>query len=247
MRATARRALLVLVAVLGPGAVSHAVVLGGGAADKDCRVAFEGVDATAGASGVVCVDGDAACDGDGAVNGACLFAPSLCVGVALADCNPVALDRLEQGGAVLGPPEFPAEDGACGTPAALVVAADTALATTVRAYLGQELREVDYLNLCCVTAPGPFDAAACAAAVDLAASGCTTVPSRAVRKLEKARERIAQAEAAPDTARKPLRKAAKLAGKVRATGQKVARRNDCGFSLGLIGNHAQAVTLEAAQ
>jgi hypothetical protein len=82
-------------------------------------------------------------------------------------------------------------------------------------------------------------------AADLTASGCATVPARATRKLEQARERIAQAEAAPDTARKPLRKAAKLAGKVRATGQKVARRDDCGFSLGLIGNHARAVTLDA--
>lgn len=247
MRAVARCALLALVGgTLCAAAPGHAVVLGGGAADKDCRVAFEGVDATAGASGVVCVDGDPACDGDGAADGSCLFAPSLCVGVALANCNAVALDRLEQGGAVLAAPALPAADGSCGAPGAIAVPADTAVATTVRAYLGQELREVDYLNLCCVTEAGPFDAAACAMAADLAASGCATVPARATRKLAKAGERVGQAEATPDAARKPLRKAAKLAGKVRAAGQKVARRNDCGFALGLIGNHAQAVTLELA-
>ena len=244
MRARARWALLALVGTAMGAIPSRAVVLGGGATDKDCRVAYEGVDATAGASGVVCVDGDA-CDGDAAVNGSCLFAPSLCVGVPLEDCNPVALDRLEQGGAGLAAPALPAADGACGEPASIAVPADTAVANTVRAYLGQEVREVDYLNLCCVSAVGPFDAAACAMAADLAASGCPSVPARAVRKLEKARERITQAEAAPDAARKPLRKAAKLAGKVRATGQKVSRRSDCGFSLGLMGNHAQAVTLEA--
>ena len=45
-----------------PGKV---VVLGGGTVDRDCRVAYDGVDATDGASQVTCVDG-AACDIDGA-------------------------------------------------------------------------------------------------------------------------------------------------------------------------------------
>jgi hypothetical protein len=221
-----------------------AFVLGGGVADKDCRLAFGGVDATAGASGVVCVDG-AACDVDATADGTCTFDVSLCVGVPLEACNPVALDRIDVGGATLVPPALPATDGTCGPPAIVAVTAGTAVATTLRGRLGAELREVDYLNLCCVSVPGPLDAAACAVAVDAGASGCASVPGRAARKLERARLRVAEAVADADVARRRLKKAARLAAKLRASGQKIARHDDCGFALGLMASHAEE-TLDAA-
>jgi hypothetical protein len=120
----------------------------------------------------------------------------------------------------------------------VAVPAGSVAASTLRGHLGAELREVDYLNLCCVTTAGPFDAAACAVAVEPAAAGCASLPAAVARKLARARERIAEAVADPAAARKPLRKAVRLAGKVRRLGQRIARRDDCGFALGLMASHA---------
>jgi hypothetical protein len=240
-----RSVRLAAVAVVLAARSASAFVLGGGVADKDCRLAFGGVDATAGASGVVCVDG-AACDADATADGTCTFAVGLCVGVPLEGCAAVALDRVDVGGVALVPPGLPAAAGTCGSPATVPVTVGTALATTLRGHLGAELREVDYLNLCCVTTPEALDAAACAVAVDALASGCASLPARAVRKLERARLRVAEAIADPGVAAKRLRKAARLAAKLRAFGQKLARRDDCGFALGLLASHAKE-TLDAAR
>jgi len=240
MRTRVLAAAIVGWSVLAPVAGARALVLGGGVADKDCRLAVEGADATAGASGVVCRDGEA-CDGDGVANGVCRFDVTLCAGVAVAGCDPVRLDRIDVGGVALAPPTLPTEGDACGTPAAVSVATGGVAGTTMRGYLGRELREVDYVNFCCITADGPFDAAACAVAIDLDASGCAAVPERARRRLERAEAWVTQASADPDAARRPLRKAARLAGRVRGIGRALARRDECGFALGLIGSHAQDV------
>lgn len=237
------RAWVLVAACLG-AAPAQAVVLGGGAPEKDCRLAFGGVDATVGASGVVCVDGGA-CDLDGVADGTCTFDVDVCVGVSLAGCAGVALDRIDVGGVPLIPPELPAADGTCGPATLVPVATGTAVATTLRGHLGGELGEVDYLNLCCVTTPGTLDAPACAVAIEAAASGCANVPAGAVAKLERMRLRVEEATADPSVARKRLKKAARLAGKLRALGRKIARRDDCGFALALMANHALE-TLQAA-
>jgi len=237
------RAWVLVAAFLG-AAPARAFVLGGGVAEKDCRLAFGGVDATVGASGVVCVDG-AACDVDGVADGTCTFDVDVCVGVPLDGCAGVALDRIDVGGVPLVPPDLPAADGTCGPTTTVPVAAGTALATTLRGHLGAELGEVDYLNLCCVATPGTLDAAACAVAIEAAASGCASVPDGAGRKLERMRLRVAEAIADPGAARKRLKKAARQAGKLRALGRKIADHDDCGFALALMASHALE-TLQAA-
>jgi hypothetical protein len=68
-----RRLFVAVVLATLAAAQARSFVLGGGTADKDCRVAFGGLDATAGASGVVCADGDPVCDTDGSADGACTF------------------------------------------------------------------------------------------------------------------------------------------------------------------------------
>jgi hypothetical protein len=245
MAMTTHRLLVVVAGMLALGLPAHAFVLGGGVADKDCRLVFAGVDATAGASGVVCVDGDPACDADATADGTCRFDVALCIGVEGAGCDPVALDRIAVGGVALPAPVLPAADGTCGTSTPLLVAAGTGSATTLRGYLGSELRDVDYLGLCCVAAASALDAASCAVAVDPLASGCENLPDKVGRKMTRARERVATAVADATVAPKMLRKAAKLARRVRTIGQRIARRDDCGFALGLMMSHADAM-LEAA-
>jgi hypothetical protein len=234
-----------LALAVASGSDAHAIVLGGGAAEKDCRLLFVGADATAGASGVVCVDGDAACDADATADGTCRFDVALCIGTVAAGCDPVALDRIAAGGVAPPAPVLPAADGTCGEPASIEVTVGSGAAGTVRAYLGSELREVDYLHLCCVVAASPLDAASCAVAVDPLGSGCEDLPDKVERKLTRARERVAAAVADAAIAPKMLQKAARLARRVRAIGQRIARRDDCGFALGLMMSHAEAM-LEAA-
>jgi hypothetical protein len=228
--------------VAGP---ASAVVLGGGTADKDCRVAFGGVDATAGASGVVCADGDPACDTDGSADGACTFQLSVCVGVPVAGCQSAALDAIETAGIALSVPALPAADGTCGESTATVVPIGSTGAATLLARGGRELREVDYLNACCVAEGDAFAAAACAVAADVSASGCSAIPDKAIRGFARAAERVDAARLEPSKARRLLRKAARLANKTRKVGRKLGRRNDCGHALGLMGTHARD-TLRAA-
>jgi hypothetical protein len=93
------------------------------------------------------------------------------------------------GGVALPSPVLPATEGVCGDALAVDVGAiESPAVATLRAYRGNELREVDYLNLCCAPETGPLAAAACGLAFDPAASGCVEVPERAGRKLTRARE-----------------------------------------------------------
>jgi hypothetical protein len=170
-------ALLLTLVSARPGA---ALVLGGGFTDTDCTIAFGGVDADAGTSGVVCVDGDPTCDADGTANGVCSFAVSLCSHVSADGCGTRDVDAVHVSGLSFDAPRL---DGAhhCGAPTSVTVSTGQATGATAIARDGGEIRDVDYLNLCCVTAREHADKAACAVAVDLAAAGCKRVPARMSR------------------------------------------------------------------
>jgi hypothetical protein len=244
LRRTVMRVVLVPFLV-GAAVPAGAIVLGGGIADKDCRVAWEGADATDGTSQVTCIDGTA-CDTDGTVDGACRFDVQLCVGVEQDGCRGVALDRLDVAGVPVPAPAVPAPDGTCAEPTQVDVPVGTVAAGTVLAWTGRELRDVDYLNLCCVAQDDPLGAARCAVLVDPAVSGCATVPRRVERVFAAARDRVDRAWAEPARARRLLRKAARKAAKARKTAQKLAKRDPCGNALGLVATHARDV-LRAAR
>lgn len=232
--------MLALLAVALGAAPARAVVLGGGLANADCRIAFADVDATAGASGVVCTDGDPACDRDGVADGQCRFAVRLCTGLASPGCDPATLTGLTVAGLALPEPPLPSEDGACGGAADVVVPVGTASGATLLARGGGELRDVDYLNLCCRAGAGLFDAAHCALAVDPAVSGCA-VPRR-VRAQLAAAERLV-AGAAPS--KREVRRAGRKLRAVQRQARRLARRDACGNALGLVAGHADE-TLGAA-
>jgi hypothetical protein len=158
--------IAVLALVLAASQPAAAFVLGGGRSEADCRVAFAGVDATVGASGVVCVDGDPVCDRDGVVSGSCRFTVSVCTRVPEEGCAPSDITSLFMAGFTLAPPPLPDGAGACGPPTETQVAAGSAQGATVLAREGTALRDVDYLNLCCrsgvgVTRPGARSAWTC--------------------------------------------------------------------------------------
>jgi hypothetical protein len=229
-----RIALAVALLLAATSGRALAVVLGGGLANADCRVAFEDVDATAGASGVVCTDGDPTCDRDGVADGQCRFTVRLCTGVATPACDPATLTGLSIAGIGLPEPPLPSEDGACGEPDDVVVPVGEAAAGSVLARGGGELRDVDYLNLCCRSTAGLFDAAHCALAIDPAASGCTTLPGRVRRQFAGAGRLVAGGE----PSKRAVRRARKKLRAVQRQAQKIADRDACGNALGLIAAHA---------
>ncbi|MCW5893195.1 MAG: hypothetical protein KIT14_21990 [bacterium] len=218
-----------------------AVVLGGGLVDADCRIAFGDVDATAGASGVVCTDGDPTCDRDGVADGQCRFTVRLCTGVDAPTCDPATLSSVTVAGLALPEPPLPSQDGACGEAADVVVPVGTASGATVLARGNGALRDVDYLNLCCRSGAGLFDAARCALAVDLAVSGCT-VPRR-VRRLFAAADRLV---ASGEPTKRAVRRARRSLFKVRQKARRMAARDACGNALGLVASHAEAMLAAAA-
>jgi hypothetical protein len=220
-------------------ATARAFVLGGGNADKDCRVGYGGVDATNGASGVVCTDGDPACDVDGVADGTCTFAVSLCTGVPEDGCDPVEIDTIDIAGVALARPPLPSDGKSCGAKSIVGVAVGTAAGTTAVASSAGELRDVDYLNLCCRTAAAPFDASRCAVAIPPAVAGCgRALPLAVEHRFAAARTALAHAVANPDHARADFRRARHAMNHVRRTGQRLARTNQCGDTLALIASHA---------
>lgn len=242
VRVIPRLAVALLLAASGS---AGAVVLGGGTVDRDCRVAYDGVDATDGASQVTCVDG-AACDADGTADGTCRFDVRLCVGVEQAGCSGVRLDEIDVAGLSLAPPTLPAPAGTCGEASEVAVPAGGLAAGTLLAWTGRELRDVDYLNLCCLAADDPLGAARCSVAVDPTVSGCAEIPRKAERGFERARERLELAVGDPGRARRLLAKAARKVTKARNAGRKLAKRDPCGNALGLVATHARE-TLRAAR
>jgi hypothetical protein len=118
--------LVVAGLVLMAAAPAVAVVVGGGKADTDCAVVWDGVTATRGKTTVNCTDGDPACDADGTTNGSCTIGVNVCVLAAdVAGCTATAVDALELSPALLAagevvqiplvPPAMPAAAAACGT------------------------------------------------------------------------------------------------------------------------------------
>jgi hypothetical protein len=228
--------LLAAFLLVAPSHRAAALVLGGGLSDTDCTVAFGGVDATAGSSGVVCRDGDP-CDADAAISGACRFDVSLCRAVAAAGCDPRIVTNIAVTGLSLDVPAT--AGGVCGEPTMVSVPVASAVGVTVLARDGDEPRDVDYLNLCCVDGTNPLDAVRCAVQVDLDLSACARVPRKAVRAFAKARRMIDEAWQKGETpAPKVLKRVRAQLTRVQNVGRHVADRDRCGNTLALIARHA---------
>ncbi len=234
------RALVLLLTLCAPE-LAWAFVLGGGIPTKDCRLAFGGVDATDGASQVVCIDGDA-CDADGVADGSCRFAVSLCVGVAVPDCSPSELTSLDVHGLPLDPPPLPSVAGTCGATSQITLPVLDEAGVTAVARDGRALKDVDYLNLCCVPGASPILSVICAAGVSLEVAGCPAgaLPSGAVAAFERARGFVQQLLTFPVPSQERLlaRKAIQELKKVRRAAKRLAIRQPCGNTLGLIATHA---------
>jgi len=223
-------------------ATARAVVLGGGNPDKDCRMAFGGVRATDGESGVVCTEGDPACDVDGVADGSCRFTVKLCTGVPVAGCDPVELDAIEVAGFRLPLPPLPSSPDTCGAASTVVVPVGTAGGVTAIASSGGDPRDVDYLNLCCRTAPAPLDASRCAVSVVPTIAGCRgPVAAVAARRFARARAAVERAIEAPERADVELRHAARALERVRRIGLRLAAKDPCGDALALVASHAVAM------
>jgi len=229
------------IALLLVAATAHAVVLGGGNPDKDCRMAFGGVRATDGESGVVCTDGDPSCDVDSVADGSCHFTVKLCTGVPVAGCDPIELDAIETAGVHLPLPPLPSNPDTCGPAAAVDVPVGTAAGVTAIASSDGETRDVDYLNLCCRAAPAALDASGCAVSVEPAIAGCGPVAAGAARRFARARAAVARAIAAPERADVELRHAARALERVRRIGLRLAAKDPCGDALALVASHAVAM------
>ncbi len=219
---------------------ASAIVLGGGLTDTDCTVAFGGVDATAGASGVVCQDGNAACDLDATADGTCRFDVSLCRAVDAPGCSPRSVTRIEVTGLSLGVPATNGTDGVCGEPTSVSVAVGTPVGVTALARDGDEPRDVDYLNLCCVDGANPLDALRCPVHVSLDLAGCDVrIPRKATRAFAKARVLVDDAwrRGGPLPVRQRARIRRQLT-KVQDAGRRLANRDRCGNTLGLLARQA---------
>jgi hypothetical protein len=229
--------LSLIVGVAGP---ASGFVLGGGIANKDCRVAFGGVDPTEGASQVLCTDGDS-CDADGTVDGSCRFDVALCTGVPVSGCAPREVTALEVAGYPLESPALPSVAGACGAPSEITLPATGGeTGVSVVAHDGRALKDVDFLNLCCRSGPTPFDTALCAlAALPDVACRPGAVPDRKLAPFARARGDMLLAAADPARARVLARKAVKELKKVKRAAKRISRRDSsCGFVMGLVASGA---------
>jgi hypothetical protein len=204
---------------------------------------FRGVTTTDVNSGVVCRDGDPACDRDGVADGTCHFDVRLCTGTSRSGCDTVPLSQAHVAGLRLPVPPLPAQDGTCGHALDVAVPTGSTNGATVLARDGSSLRDVDYLNLCCVSGvPTPLDAARCAVAVELRDSGCrkARISRRARLLYGRARDAV-EAFAADPSQPRSLGRALKKLSAVRGTAQRLAKRDDCGDALGLMMTYAQNV------
>ena len=232
------RGIAVVCALVAAGAPARALVLGGGQPSTDCRVAFGGVEPTHDASGVVCVDGDPTCDRDGTPDGVCRFDVGLCVNVGAEVCDPAVVDRIESGGAGLPRPDLPAAAGTCGPATMLAVPIGAPSATALLAYGGGGLRDVDYLNLCCVVALDATAAARCALAIDPTVTGCERLPRRLRTAFARARA-LVEGDLAGSPSRRRLRRASRLLRRVHTVGKAIARSDDCGFAVQLLATYTR--------
>jgi len=241
-----QRRLVICLLILATASRAGAVVLGGGLADTDCTVGFDGVSATDGESGVVCTDGDPTCDADAVANGSCLFEVSVCTRLAAAGCAPRDISSIAVAGLPL---EQPALSGSstCGASNSIAVPVGSAVGATLIARDGSALKDVDYLNVCCRSAAAPFDAAGCALAVEPSVAGCArTVSPGFVTALAKAREMVAQAAADPSAAKPSAKRALRALRRMRSVARRMAKSDPCGAALGLVATHAITALRAAA-
>jgi hypothetical protein len=229
----------VIAIVVLAASTARAVVLGGGDPTKDCRTAFGAVNATDGQSGVVCTSGDPSCDHDGLADGTCLFTVRLCTGVPLEGCDPIEIDEIDVHGLPLAQPPLPTSGYTCGPVAGISVPAGSVAAGTTIALSGGAPRDVDYLNLCCRTMPGPLDASHCAVAIDPKIAGCRG-PAVAVarHRFALARAAVDRAIAHPDAENAELRRAVHILERTRRLGHRIAAHDPCGDALALVSSHA---------
>src|SRR5262249_40974651 len=146
------RPVIVAALLLALVQVSWAEVLGGGLANTACRPVVPGVSAPNANSGAVGTDGDPSCDADGVADGACHCAVRLCTGTATSGCDTATFSSISVAGLHVSPPHVPAPDGTCGPTTDLEVPVGMPSGTTVLGRDGNELRDVDYLQLCSVSA-----------------------------------------------------------------------------------------------
>jgi len=236
------RSVVVLGLALARAAPAGARVLGGGAASSDCTIAFDGVDATDGASGVLCVDGDPACDADGVADGTCRFSVAVCARAVAPQCGPSsAVDAVDVAGLSLALPALPASTTTCAPPSPVAVLAGTVAATTLLARQGGALKDVDFLDLCCARSATRFGALGCALEVEPSAAGCPAgvLPAGVARRFDRMRLAFGAAAQDPDHAAKPFRTIAAGLKSVRTLAKRIARHDACGDALGLVVKHAQ--------
>jgi hypothetical protein len=129
----------------------------------------------------------------------------------------------------------------CGEPTGVGVATGHAAGATAIARDGGEIRDVDYLNLCCIAAPGTADKARCAVDADLAAAGCKHVPAGVKRPFLKARRAIDRLAEGAGARRHLLNQARRALDHAREVAQRFAQRDACGNALGLMARHASDV------
>ncbi len=204
---------------------------------------FRGVTATNANSGVVCTDGDPGCDADSAADGACHFSVRICTGTSTSGCDTATFSSIDVAGMHLAPPHVPAPDGTCGPTADVEVAVGAPSGTTVLGRDGNELRDVDYLQLCCVSGEAtPVDAARCALAVDLKVSGCPArrIPAGVRLPFMRARE-LVRAFAADPSRPRPLKQALRRLAAAHSAAQRLAKHDQCGDALGLVVSYAEGV------
>ena len=236
------RPVIVAALLLALVQVSWAEVLGGGLANTDCRLVFRGVSATNANSGVVCTDGDPSCDADGVADGACHFAVRLCTGTATSGCDTATFSSISVAGLHVPPPHVPAPDGTCGPTTDLEVPVGMPSGTTVLGRDGNELRDVDYLQLCCVSGEAtPLDAARCALAVDPKVGGCSRrIPAGIRLPFNRARE-LVKAFAADPRRPRPLKDALGRLAAAHSAAKRLAKHDQCGDALGLVVSYTQGV------
>jgi hypothetical protein len=197
---------------------------------------------------VVCTDGDPTCDADGVADGTCSFGVRLCTGTSSSSCDTTLLSSANTAGLHLLPPHLPASDGSCGPTLSVTVPEGSTAAATVLALDGSSLRDVDYLNLCCVAGdPTPLDAARCAVGISLRASGCPLrkIPLGARRAFTRAQE-LLKGFADDPSRTKDLNRASRKIAVVHRAAQHLAKHDQCGDALGLAMIYAQDMVARVA-
>jgi hypothetical protein len=229
-----RRLVISALLLLATRSPATAVVLGGGLGDTDCTIGFEGVSASDGASEVVCTDGDPACDADGAADGSCRFVVRACARLASSGCTPRDISSVSIAGLPLDPPPASGNGPGCGTPDVVTIGIGDAAGATMIARSGDELKDVDYLALCCQAASSRFGAVRCALALDPSIAGCHgPIPAHFTAALEKARALVDQAASDAAAERAATKHATRVLRRLHAIARKVAKSDVCGDALGL--------------